>query len=135
MRRLEGAAPAPSTAGYRAAHGSYMPDHVILSGRRTTAIDLDEFGVADPSRDLAWFIVSLQRLALKEHASLRSFDGAVQHFLGAYTARAGQGAAANLPFYRAMECLHRARRDLVKRRPPVREWAELMMDEGASVLA
>jgi aminoglycoside phosphotransferase (APT) family kinase protein len=135
VRRLEGAAPAPSTAGYRAAHGSYMPDHVILSGRRTTAIDLDEFGVADPSRDLAWFIVSSQRLALKEHASLRSFDGAVRRFLQAYVAPAGQGAAANLPFYRAMECLHRARRDLVKRRPPVREWAELMLDEGMRVLA
>jgi aminoglycoside phosphotransferase (APT) family kinase protein len=135
VRRLEGAAPAHSTAGYRAGHGSYMPDHVILSGRRTTAIDLDEFGVADPGRDLAWFIVSLQRLALKQHGSLRDFDGAVRHFLRAYMAPARHGAAANLPFYQALECLHRARRDLVKRRPPVREWAELMLDEGTRVLA
>jgi len=48
---------------YSAGHGSYIPEHVILSGRRTTTIDLDECDVADPGRDLAWFVVSLQRMA------------------------------------------------------------------------
>lgn len=128
--RLEAAAPPPGAAGYHAGHGSYMPEHVMLGGPRVSAIDLDEFDLADPGRDLAWFVVSLQRLALKQWGSLHALDAAVDRFLQTYTAEGDADRAANLPFYRAMECLHRARRDLVKRRPPVPAWAEIMLDEG-----
>jgi aminoglycoside phosphotransferase (APT) family kinase protein len=133
--RIEVAAPASGSGGFRAGHGSYMPEHVILSGERTTTIDLDEYDVADPARDLAWFIVSLQRLALKHLGSLHSLDDAVQHFVETYAAAGPAGATAHLPFYRAVECLHRARRDLFKRVSPVREWAEIMLDEGLRLVA
>ena len=135
IRRFEAVAPASGTNGFRAGHGSYMPEHVILSGERTTTIDLDEYDVADPARDLAWFVVSLQRLALQHLGSLHSLDDPVQHFVETYAAAGPAGATAHLPFYRAAECLHRARRDLFKRVSPVREWAEIMLDEGLRLVA
>ncbi len=128
--RLEATSPPPGTAAYCAGHGSYMPEHVMLGGPRISAIDLDEFDLADPGRDLAWFVVSLQRLALKQRGSLHALDGAVERFLQTYRVAGGAARLVNLPFYRAMECLHRARRDLVKRRPSVPKWAEIMLDEG-----
>ena len=133
-RNLEAAAPAPDTVEYCAGHGSYIPEHVLLSGGRTVTIDLDECDLADPARDVAWFIVSLQRLALAHLGSLRALDGPAEHFLRTYDLSDRGGAAAHVPFYRALECLHRARRDLYKRVPPVPEWAEIMLDEGLRAL-
>ena len=132
LRTLEGAAPTPDTVAWCAGHGSYMPEHVLLSGPRTVTIDFDEYDVADPGRDLAWFIVSLQRLGLKHRGSLRFFDAAVEEFLRAYAASGPAGATVHVAFYRAAECLHRAWRDLYKRIPPIREWAQLMLEEGLS---
>jgi len=130
FRRLQAAAPPLSPVDARAGHGSYIPEHVILSDRRTVTIDLDECDVADPSRDVAWFVVSVQRLALTQLGSLQARDDVVGSFLRAYEASSGPGAAVHVPFYRMLECLHRARRDLVKRAPPVAAWAEIMLDEG-----
>ncbi len=130
FRRLQAAAPPLSTVDARAGHGSYIPEHVILSDRRTVTIDLDECDVADPSRDVAWFVVSVQRLALTQLGSLQALDDVVASFLRAYEDSSGPGAAAHMAFYRMLECLHRARRDLVKRVPPVAGWADVMLDEG-----
>ncbi len=133
FRRLQAAAPPLSTDAARAGHGSYIPEHVILSESRTVTIDLDECDVADPSRDVAWFVVSVQRLALTQLGSLKALDDVVQRFLDAYKHSSAPGAARHLTFYRMLECLHRARRDLVKRIPPVPAWAEIMLDEGLRV--
>jgi len=97
-------------------------------------IDLDEHDVADPGRDVAWFVVSLQRLALVHRGAFHALDGPGRHFLESYLSAGSGGATAHYPFYRALECLHRARRDLWKRVPPVREWAEIMLDEGLRAL-
>jgi Phosphotransferase enzyme family len=129
FRKLEQAVPALDDVACCAGHGSYMPEHVLLSGERTVAIDLDECDVADPGRDLAWFVVSLQRLALVHFGSLQALDPAPAHFLAAYGAT-GRAASRHAPFYHAAECLHRARRDLVKRTPPVPQWADVMLDAG-----
>ena len=134
FRELEAAAPAPGTVEYCAGHGSYIPEHVFLSGPRTTVIDLDEYDVADPGRDVAWFVVSLQRLALVHLGSFHALDGPAQHFLESYLSAGNGGVPVHYPFYRALECLHRARRDLYKRVPPVPEWAEIMLDEGLRAL-
>ena len=134
FRELEAAAPAPGTVEYCAGHGSYIPEHVFLSGPRTTVIDLDEYDVADPGRDVAWFVVSLQRLALVHLGSFDALDGPAQHFQESYLSAGNGGVPPHYPFYRALECLHRARRDLYKRVPPVPEWAEIMLDEGLRAL-
>ena len=117
LRTLEGAAPTPDTVAWCAGHGSYMPEHVLLSGPRTVTIDFDEYdeslgGILD--------------------AALRFFDAAVEEFLRAYAASGPAGATVHVAFYRAAECLHRAWRDLYKRIPPIREWAQLMLEEGLS---
>jgi len=130
FQELEAAAPAPDTVEYRAGHGSYIPEHVFLSGSRTAVIDLDEHDVADPGRDVAWFVVSLQRLALVHLGSFHALDDPTQHFLESYRSAGRAEFTARYPFYRALECLHRARNDLWKRVPPVRECAEIMLDEG-----
>jgi len=127
---LEATWPTPVVAVYRAGHGSYIPEHVLLSPGRTAVIDLDEGDVADPARDVAWFVLALQRLALRRHGSLRALDDTIETFLQTYAAAAGEGALARLVFYRALECLHRARNDLVKPSPPARERAEVMLEEG-----
>ena len=134
FRELEAAAPAPGTVEYCAGHGSYIPEHVFLSGRRTAVIDLDEHDIADPGRDIAWFVVSLQRLALVHLGAFHALDGPARHFLESYLSAGSGGVTAHYPFYRALECLHRARRDLCKRVPPVRKWAEIMLDEGLRAL-
>lgn len=135
LDRLEAAAPVFSYPDRCAAHGSYIPDHVLLGLRRTTAIDLDQYGVADPAREVGWFIISIQRLALKHWDALHRLDDAVEAFVTAYRAGGRGDAVARAGFYRAVECLHRGRRDVVARTPPARAWAERMLDEALGVLA
>jgi aminoglycoside phosphotransferase (APT) family kinase protein len=129
LQKLTAAVPPPGTFTYCASHGSYIPEHVLLCGRRTAAIDLDEHGMADPAREVAWFVISLQRLALKHLGSFHALDDLREHFLNAYV-RVGHEAIPHYGFYRAAECLHRGRRDVVGRTPPALEWAEIMLDEG-----
>jgi hypothetical protein len=114
-----------------------MPGHVLLSGARTVAIDLDECDVADPGRDAGYFVVACQRVALKHVGLLHALDDMAECFLRSYAAAWGYaaGAVAHVPFYRALECLHRARHDLVKRIPARPEWAAMMLDEGLRVLS
>jgi hypothetical protein len=135
LRKLETALPAV-VHGFepRAGHGSFMPEHVVVNGERTVTIDLDEYDTADPARDLAWFIVSLERLGLKKQGSLRVHDRSLEAFLRAYVGSGPRNALSHLSFYKAAECLHRAHRDLYKRIPPVPEWAEMMLDEGIDAL-
>ena len=135
VRKLEAAAPG-AAVGFepRAGHGSYMPEHVMLSGNRMVGIDLDEYDLADPARDLAWFIVSLERLGLKKRGSLRIHDRAIEEFLRTYVASGPRNALSHLSFYKAAECLHRAHRDLHGRVPPIPEWSAIMLDEGIDAL-
>jgi hypothetical protein len=118
-----------------ATHGSYIPDHVILSGPRTVAIDLDEYGVADPAREVAWWVISLQRLALKSLGSFHALDHVAEEFLHAYRASGRGDGLPRYGFYRAVECLHRGRRDLLGRSPPAPEWTATMLDQGLEALA
>jgi hypothetical protein len=123
----------PAAARLEAGHGSFMPEHVLLDESRTTVIDFDEGDVADPARDLAWFIVSLERLGLKATGSPRAQADGVNRFVQVYRA-ARPGAVQSVDFYRVLEYLHRARRDLVKRIPPRPDWADLMLEEGLRVI-
>jgi hypothetical protein len=135
LEKLEAATPAPGTFETCAAHGSYIAEHVIFSGRRTTAIDLDEYGAADPAREVSWFIISLQRLALKELGAFHALDAAADEFRRAYAAAArGRDVTAHSGFYRAVECLHRGARDVVGRQPPAPERTEIMLDQGLEAL-
>jgi len=130
FHRLEAVAPTLSTLKLCPGHGSYMAGHVFFDGSRTVVIDLDEYDMADPARDLAWFIVYLKRLGLKHKANLNVFDQTVEAFLAAYSDFAGRNPTRHLGFYIAAECVHRARRDVCWRMPPSSEWGQVMLDEG-----
>lgn len=134
LEKVEAEMPASDTVELCPGHGSYIPEHVFLNGPRTVVIDIDERDLADPGRDLAWFIVSLQRLGLKKLGSIRARDAAVEAFLQTYEALRGREAMMHLPFFKAAECLHRAHRDLYKRTSPIPQWANIMLDEGLRTL-
>jgi hypothetical protein len=134
FRMLEASVPGADTYEPRAGHGSYMPEHVMLSDRRVVTLDFDDHLVADPAHDVAWYLVSLERLGLKHGGTLRDHDGAVEAFLHAYGAAAPRNALAHVGFYKAAECMHRAHRDLFKPRVPIPAWSESMLDEGIRAL-
>jgi len=115
-----------------AGHGRYIPDHVLFSGRRTVVIDLDEHDAADPSRDVAGFLVVLQRRAIQLLCDRHALDSVPDAFVAAYTASGPPGALANLRLYRALACLSWARRDLDKQTP---ELAEFMVDEALRLMS
>ncbi len=133
-QRLEAIVPAPNDVESSPGHGSYIPENMLLTNYRTIAIDLDKCDVADPSRDLASFIVSVRRLGLKQKGSIQVRDEAVEAFLDAYKARRSDAAMRHLPFFMASECLHRAYRDLYKRTSPMPQWANIMLEEGLRVV-
>ena len=132
LRRLEEAAALASPVPRRAGHGSYIPEHVILSGASTVVIDLDDYDAADPARDVAWFLVALQRRAIQLLGSRHVLTGAADAFIRAYATAGPQGALANLQLYRALMCLRHARRDLDKQTP---ELAEFMIDEALRLMS
>jgi aminoglycoside phosphotransferase (APT) family kinase protein len=121
----------------RAGHGMYTPSQVLLAdgGRRTVTIDWDTYQVADPSYDVARFLVSLKRLGLKCFGSAHALDAAAEVFLKTYVA-AGAPAdiTARLPFQEAVISLERAQRDAEKQRGRWRERAETMLDQAPAVL-
>ena len=103
LDRLEAAVASCRGVARCAAHGSYIPDHVMLCGRRTAAIDLDQYGAADPAREVGWFIISAQRLAMKHCGALHALDDVVEAFQAAYRAHGRDGAVMRAGFYRAVE--------------------------------
>ena len=130
MRKLSAAVPAEGTFEYRPGHGNYIPEHVFICDARTVVIDLDGFDLVDPARDIAWFLITLERLGLKIHKDPGYYDRMTRPFVESYLEVGDQNALQNLPFYKSAEYLHRARHDIHRRIPPSPEWAEMMLDQA-----
>jgi aminoglycoside phosphotransferase (APT) family kinase protein len=92
-----------------AGHGSYACHQIILAEGRTVTVDWDGYDLADPCRDVARFIVALERLALKYLGSIRALDAAAEVFLQTYQALSPLDVAAKLPWYGALTCLRLAK--------------------------
>jgi len=87
--------------------------------------------VADPSRDVARFIVALKRLALSRLGSIRALDAAAEVFLKTYVALGRPEVESNLPFYEAAICIKLAKYEISKRPFHWRKTiVEEMLDEG-----
>jgi aminoglycoside phosphotransferase (APT) family kinase protein len=117
-----------------AGHGMFTCGQVLLHDKRTITIDWDTFNLADPSHDVARFLVDLKRMALKYFGSIHALDWAAEVFLKAYTAAGGAYLTPHLAFQQAAICLERAKSDVDKQ---VRGWgerAEMMLDEGLRIL-
>jgi aminoglycoside phosphotransferase (APT) family kinase protein len=133
--RLEAAAPALSGIDVRTIHGDYTHHQVILARRRTVTVDWDKYRLADPSEDVARFVVGLQRLALRARGSLRALDGAADVFLRTYLTSHRQAVGMRLAFQRAAVCLEHAKHDVHKQADGWRDRAVATLDEGLRVLA
>jgi hypothetical protein len=117
-----------------AGHGDYSHYQILFSGSRTVTLDWDGYDTADPCRDAARFVVSLQRLASKELSSIRDLDEAAQKFLESYLITRHQRFATRLGFYRAALYLQAAKRDVMSRAPGSLERARIMLEEGLQAL-
>ncbi|HXI41477.1 MAG TPA: phosphotransferase [Bryobacteraceae bacterium] len=135
FRRLEDRASALKPAVTCAGHGSFCHSQIILAHGRTTTFDWDGCDVADPSRDVARFMVSLKRLALGCFGSIRALDSAARIFLRTYTDAGGPEALSCLPFFQAATCIKLAKYEISKgldhRRQSI---MESMLDEGLQLL-
>ena len=118
-----------------AGHGSFSGDHVFLVGDRALTIDWDGFDAGDPARDVARFVVTMQRLAVGRMGSIYALDSPARAFLDAYVQKRGSAILRRLPYYRAATCLKLAKYGAFHHR--VSRWEEkvtAMLGEGLRVL-
>lgn len=125
MQRLERAGPALDRSEMCACHGGYSHHQIITTETGTVTFDWDNYRVTDPTWDVARFIISLQKLALRKLGSLTALDGIGEVFYKTYTAISRFEVNKNLPFYKAAHCLKRVRKDRF----------EPILDEGLRILA
>jgi len=105
-------------------HFAYSDHQIIVTETRTVTFDLDQYCRAAPAWDVARFIISLQKLALRKFGSLRAFDPVVEVFYKTYTAKSRFNVTKDLPVYRAALCLRHSRDNL-----------DPLLDEGFRILA
>jgi hypothetical protein len=134
FRRLEEEAPSASASERCAGHGSYNCNQIILTKDRTITFDWDGHDVADPGRDVARFIVALERLAFKYLGSIRALDAAADVFLRTYQALSPFEVSANLSWYRALTCLRLAKYEAHRPVCTLRAGIEALLGEGVRVL-
>jgi len=137
LERLRARASPLGTIPMCCAHGDFGPDQVILSGGRTVTVDWDNCRIADPTSDVATFIVRLERLALKRLGSIRALDVPAEVFLRTYLASGGHPqVAARLAFYKAGRWFAEAQHQVKAKAKEPRwgEWTEAMLDEGLQTL-
>jgi len=134
FRRLEEEAASANGRELCAGHGSYNCNQIILTKDRTITFDWDGHDVADPSRDVARFIVALQRLALKYLGSIRALDAVAEVFLKMYQALNPVEISATLSLYRGLTCLRLAKYEANRPVCTLREGIEALLAEGLRVL-
>jgi len=122
------------TAVVCASHGSFTPLQIILGGSRTVTFDWDGHCYADPSRDVARFVIAMRRIGLGRLKSIRALDSAADIFLRAYDAGAKPNWMKNLPVYQAASCLELAHRVLRHRHPQWPMKVDALVSEGLLVL-
>ncbi|PYX82677.1 MAG: hypothetical protein DMG70_13825 [Acidobacteria bacterium] len=134
FEQLNASAPGLNSTEMCAGHGDYTCAQVLLVQGRTVTIDWDTFNAADPSRDVARFLVDLKRMGLKYHGSMHAFDWAAEVFLKTYAATGHSYVPTHLAFQEAAICLERAKSDVDKQDRGCCERAEAMLDEGLRIL-
>jgi aminoglycoside phosphotransferase len=134
FRRFEAAARNLETPIVRPCHGDFGIHNIIFEGKRTVAFDLDNYGLADPARDVARFIVKLERTGLDFLGSIRAVDRAVEAFIKTYVASGGAPVAERVSFYKAAYYVWNAKKDVTIRVRRLHERADVMLDEGLRTL-
>jgi hypothetical protein len=132
--RLEQKAASTNGGQLCAGHGSYSCNQIILTEGRTVTFDWDSYDVADPCRDVARFIVALQRLAFKYLGSIRELDATSEVFLKTYKGLSPFEVTANLSWYRALTCLRLAKYEANRPVCTLPEGIKALLGEGLRVL-
>jgi aminoglycoside phosphotransferase (APT) family kinase protein len=114
-------------------HGDYRHRQLILTKTRTIAFDWDSYCVANPTRDVATFILKLEKLALTAHGSRRVLDVAIDVFRETYTGASSFEVQNHLKFFKAVHCLKHAKRHLKPFSEKVHK-AEALLDDGLRIL-
>ena len=134
--RLRASAPAPESFPLCASQGDFWERQIIFANGRTVVLDWDDYDVADPARDVAHFIVSLEKLAGKHLASTRALDEAGGVFLRTYLEEGGETRVPErLSFYKAAFWLRWWKNAIQTRAPGWRKLVEMMLDESFTSLA
>jgi hypothetical protein len=72
---------------YRPSHGSFKPSQLLVTADRGLVLtDLDQFGLADPARDVGYFLAYLRPSAVwyGRASARRSFESTAAEFVGLY---------------------------------------------------
>ena len=117
-----------------AGHGDYSCKQILFAGNRTVACDWDGYDTVDPCRDAVRFVVALERLALTEFGFVQGLNAASEAFLKTYLITAHPRFVTRLGFYRAVQYLQSAKRDVNNQAAGGLERAEIMVDEGLRAL-
>ena len=135
LERLKAVAPAPSGRQLCAGHDSFCYSQVILARRRTVIYDWDGYDMADPSRDVARFIIALSRVALRYLGSIHAMDHIAEIFLNTYLAGDRQDVQQRLPFFKAGTCIKLAKYEIPRPSTPERKvLIGALLDEGFRIL-
>ena len=136
LERLRAAARSLGAFPTCAGHGDYCEHQIIFAKRRTVVFDWDLYDIADPARDVAQFIVSMERLAMRHLGSIRALDGIAEVFLRTYLGAGGYPQVlATMPFYKAVFWLKGRKNAIQTSAPGWRERAEIMLEESLRNLA
>ena len=134
FKRLETMASALDETDMCSVHGDFSHHQVIFRQNSTLTVDWDNYGLADPARDLARFMVGLKRLALRSLGSIQALDHAAGVFLHTYAAQRGWDRTTQLAFHKAAACFEHAKHDVHKQASGWRERAETTLNEGLRIL-
>jgi len=134
FERLKAAVPTAEPAETCASHCDYSHHNMILSKTSMVVLDWDNHATADPSFDVAKFIISVKQLALQSLGSIAALDPAIDAFCNAYTEASRFQVAARLPMHKAAVCLKQAQKYAKPGRAGI-EKAEAILDEGLRILA
>jgi aminoglycoside phosphotransferase (APT) family kinase protein len=118
-----------------AGHGDFRSGQILLAERRTVTVDWDRYDAADPCRDVATFVVGLERIAWKIPDASALLDRVAEHFLGAYFSCVSPAVRVNLPLYEAARCLAEAHKDVRRRETGWIGKAPAILDHGLRALA
>ena len=134
LEQLNTTAPGLNGIEMCAGHGTYTPGQVLLAEGRTVTIDWDTYNMADPSYDVARFLLELKRMGLKYFGTIHALDPAAEAFLKTYLATGRSDVTTHLAFQKAAICLERTKHDVDKQARGWHERAEAMLDEGLRIL-
>ncbi len=97
-------------------HRDFSPEHLIVEGRRFTALDFDEFCQYDSLIDVAHFVAHLRFLALISSGAVNSMDDLAAHFEDSYASESASFSAARLHLFAAIAYLKLAYVEALVRR-------------------